>query len=483
MSDLSELTWMLPPFAICLVLTGIHGYLGIHVLSRKVIFVDLAMAQIAALGASYAFLLGYDARRPEEQLIVYSFSLGFTLIGAAVFALTRMRHEKVAQEAFIGITYASAIAIAMLMLSKSTGEGEHLKQMLAGNVLLVTWPEIFKTATIYAAVGAFHWVFRKQFFMISFDPEGAAKEGLKVRLWDFLFYGSFGVVITSSVAIAGVLLVFSYLIVPAVIAVMFAETIGRRIAVGWLAGAVVSLAGMILSYYGDLPTGPAVVACFAALLLAAGLIHMVMSSPSKLGALAKVAVGAFLVTSLAIGSTALRKGSEEHAHEVTFDDLVQALYSTEATAQLDALNHLADRKDGHAVPEILELLRSTSSDRLIEHIAHVLPVFQDPSAVPILLEMCLRDYDPFLTVALARAILELKEPSGIPVLIDMLESDQPELARREAMELLGNLSGKDFGYRPQLSPTENREAIGGWRSWWAEHGSHLKWREQTRRFE
>ena len=181
--------------------------------------------------------------------------------------------------------------------------------------------------------------------MISFDPEGAAKEGLKVRLWDFLFYGSFGVVITSSVAIAGVLLVFSYLIVPAVIAVMFAETIGRRIAVGWLAGAVVSLAGMILSYYGDLPTGPAVVACFAALLLAAGLIHMVMSSPSKLGALAKVAVGAFLVTSLAIGSTALRKGSEEHAHEVTFDDLVQALHSTEATAQLDALNHLADRKD------------------------------------------------------------------------------------------------------------------------------------------
>lgn len=483
MSDLSELAWMAPPLAICLILTGIHGYLGIHVLSRKVIFVDLAMAQIAALGASYAFLLGYDARRPGEQLIVYFFSLGFTLIGAAVFALTRMRHEKVAQEAIIGITYASATAIAMLMLSKSTGEGEHLKQMLAGNVLLVTWPEIFKTAAIYAAVGAFHWVFRKQFFMISFDLEGAAKEGLEVRFWDFLFYVSFGVVITSSVAIAGVLLVFSYLIIPAVIAVMFAETISRRIAVGWIAGAVVSLAGMILSYYGDLPTGPAVVACFAALLVAAGLTHMVMSSPSKLRALAKVAIGAFLVASLGIGSMALRKRSEEHTHEVTFDDLVQTLHSTEPSAQLEALNHLAERRDAHAVPEILELLRNTSSDRLIEHIAHVLPSFQDQSAAPILLEMSRRDYDPFLKVALARAILELKERSGIPVLIDILESDAPELARGEAVELLRNLSGKDFGYRPQRGAAENREAIEGWHSWWAAHGSHLKWREQTRRFE
>ncbi len=150
MTGIGEISWMLGPLVICLVIAGIHGYLGLHVLARKVIFVDLAMAQIAALGATYAYLLGYDARLPEDDLMVYSFSLGFTVVGAAVFALTRMRHEKVAQEAFIGITYVSAAAIAMLILSKSTGEGEHLKQMLVGNVLLVTWPEIMKTAAIYS---------------------------------------------------------------------------------------------------------------------------------------------------------------------------------------------------------------------------------------------------------------------------------------------------------------------------------------------
>lgn len=483
MMGFGEIGWMLGPFAICLVLTGIHGYLGIHVLARKVIFVDLAMAQIAALGATYAYLLGYDARLPEDDFMVYSFSLGFTLVGAAVFALTRMRHEKVAQEAFIGITYVSASAIAMLILAKSTGEGEHLKQMLVGNVLLVTWPEIAKTATIYAAVGAFHWFARKQFFLISDDPEAAAEQGLNVRLWDFLFYVSFGIVITSSVSIAGVLLVFSYLVVPAVIAMMFAETVGKRLALGWGAGAVVSLAGMLVSYYGDLPTGPAVVLCFAILLVVAGLTSMVITSPRKLASLAKIAVGGVFLTALGIGSLALRKQPESHDHNVTFEELVGALRSTEANAQFEALDQLAERGDAHAVPEILELLRSTNSDRLIEHIAHLLPLFEASAAVPVLLELAGRDYDAFLEVGLARAVLELRDPAGLLVLIEILGADEGELAHREAAELLRQFTGKQFEYRPELGLADNDDALEGWRSWWAEHHSHLKWRQEKGVFE
>src|SRR5262245_3829208 len=159
MTHLLELRWMLPPLAMCLVLTGIHGYLGIHVLSRKVIFVDLALAQIAALGSTVAVLLGYNPETAADAQTVYFFSLGFTFVGAAVFALTRMRHEKVPQEAFIGIVYATASALALLLLARSPGESEHIKQMLVGNVLLVTWPTIAKTASIYAAIGAFHWTF------------------------------------------------------------------------------------------------------------------------------------------------------------------------------------------------------------------------------------------------------------------------------------------------------------------------------------
>src|SRR5688572_18759467 len=256
------LKWLGWPFALCVVLVGIHGYLGIHVLERKVIFVDLAMAQIAALGATVALFLGWTPDR--HPLVVYFFSLGFTLAGAAVFSLTRMRHEKVPQEAFIGIVYAVASALVILVLAKSTTAGEHLKGMLVGNILLARWRDIAPTAAIYAVIGAFHWIFREKFFQISKDHEGALKSGLNVRLWDFLFYATFGVVIASSVAIAGVLLVFCFLVVPSVIGVLFGESRLRRLAVAWGAGTLVSILGIGWTFQqGDLPAGPVIVAAFA----------------------------------------------------------------------------------------------------------------------------------------------------------------------------------------------------------------------------
>lgn len=483
MPELAGLQWMIPPLLICLILTGIHGYLGIHILSRKVIFVDLALAQIAALGTTYAFVLGYDPRAPEDATMVYLFSLGFTFIGAAVFSLTRMRHEKVPQEAFIGITYATASAMAMLVLSKSAGEAEHIKYMLVGNVLLVTWPTILKTALLYVAIGAFHFAFREKFLRISFDPERAEAEGIRVRLWDFLFYLSFGFVITSSVAIAGILLVFSYLVVPAACAVLFAERIGARIAIGWGVGTLCSLIGMVVSYYGDLPTGPVVVACFAGLLALAGALHYVWQSEVPLIALGRLAAGALLVTAILYGTLGLRKGEERHVHPAEFQRLVAALHSPEETLQLEAIHHLAEGRDPHAIPELLSLLKRTRSDRVFEHIVRALPAFRDRSTVPSLLELAQNDLDPFLEVDLAEAILKLKDPRGIPLLIQVLEGAEAVLARKKALELLQKDTGETFGYRPEGPIAENRPALQRWRAWWQSRGNHLVWHELKGRFE
>ncbi|HEX7253030.1 MAG TPA: metal ABC transporter permease [Thermoanaerobaculia bacterium] len=259
---------LFPAFVASLILTGIHAYLGVHVVERGVIFVDLSLAQIAALGTTVAYLAGYDL----HSSTAYLFSLAFTFIGAGIFAMSRVhRKTRIPQEAIIGIVYAVSAAVAILVMSKATQETEHLKEMLVGNILSVTWPELFKTAVLYSLVGLFHYIFRKRFLMISMNEAEAERQGISVRLWDFLFYMSFGFVVTSSVAIAGVLLVFCFLIVPSVTAMLFSERLGPRLAIGWSMGVVVSAGGVALSFVLDLPTGATIVATFgAALLIVAG---------------------------------------------------------------------------------------------------------------------------------------------------------------------------------------------------------------------
>lgn len=264
-------SFLIVPFVAGLILTGIHAYLGLHVVERGVIFVDLSLAQIAALGTTVAFLAGHDL----HSTTTYFWSLGFTFIGAAIFALTRVHREtRIPQEAIIGIVYAVSAAAAILAMSKAPEGTEHLKDMLVGNILTVDWPEVIKTAVLYSLVGLFHFIFRKKFLAISLDADAAQASGLNVRFWDFLFYTSFGFVVTSSVAIAGVLLVFSYLIVPSVAAMMFARTIGRRLAFGWLMGAVVSALGIIVSFRADLPTGATIVCTFGVALLLLALVRL-----------------------------------------------------------------------------------------------------------------------------------------------------------------------------------------------------------------
>ena len=259
--DSSTLAFLAAPFAASLILTGIHAYLGVHVVERGVIFVDLSLAQIAALGAAIALMLPVTGGDPHAPS-VYWISLAFTFIGALVFSQIRGHRAHIPQEAIIGICYAVASAAAILAMSKATSESEHLKDMLVGNILAVSWPEVGKTALLYGVVGAFHYVFRHKFLAISMDPKRAEAEGISIRWWDFLFYASFGFVVTSSVAIAGVLLVFCYLIVPSVAAMLYSDRIGKRLAIGWSMGTIVSALGVYLSLALDLPTGATIVCTF-----------------------------------------------------------------------------------------------------------------------------------------------------------------------------------------------------------------------------
>jgi zinc/manganese transport system permease protein len=255
--------FLLAPFVASLILTGIHSYLGVHVVERGVVFVDLSLAQIAALGTTVAVLYGLDPHGSGA----YWTSLAFTFLGAAVFSTIKAHKARIPQEAVIGISYAVASAAAILAMSKSVEQTEHLKDMLVGNILTVSWPEVRYTALVYGAIGLFHYIFRKKFLLISINPQKAEEQGLSIRLWDFLFYASFGFVVTSSVAIAGVLLVFCYLIVPSVAAMLFAERIGSRLAIGWTMGALVSALGVYLSLKVDLPTGATIVCTFGAALV------------------------------------------------------------------------------------------------------------------------------------------------------------------------------------------------------------------------
>jgi len=264
--------FLLAPLVASLVLTGIHAYLGVHVVERGVIFVDLALAQIAALGAVVALLFGLDPHGAHT----YWISLGFTFLGAFVFSTAKARRGHIPKEAFIGIAYAVASAAAILAMSKATGETEHLKDMLVGNILAVSWHELAKTAVLYGLIGIFHYVFRKRFLLISMEPEKAQAQGISVRGWDFLFYASFGLVVTSSVAIAGVLLVFCFLIVPSVAAMLFTDRIGPRLAIGWIMGALVSALGVVLSVKLDLPTGATIVCTFGVVLVLMFLVHLMV---------------------------------------------------------------------------------------------------------------------------------------------------------------------------------------------------------------
>jgi zinc/manganese transport system permease protein len=255
------------PMVACLLLPGILVYYGLHIIRREVIFVDLALAQVATLGTCVCMYLGHEPDDPHN----FFWSLGFTLVGALVFTFTRgSKHARVPQEALIGIIYVVAAAAGILLLSKSPHGKEELQRTLVGDLLTVDAPQIWKTAALYAVIAVVHVIFRKQFIALSFDEERAEAGGMSVRFWDFLFYALFGLIVTSFVQVGGVLMVFSYLIVPAACGTYLASSLGARLVIGWLVATLASAGGLYASYQLDVPTGAAIVCALGlALLIAA----------------------------------------------------------------------------------------------------------------------------------------------------------------------------------------------------------------------
>ena len=252
---------MIPPIAAALIILALHAYLGLHILAREVIFVDLAFAQIAALGTTVGLLFGVELGTPWSVLG----AMGFTLVGAVLFSFTRMEDSPVPQEAIIGIVYVVASA-AVILFAGFTAEGaEHIKETLTGTLIWIDWPTIVKMGAVYLAVGIFHWVVRSKMMAVSFAPERVRR----LRLWDFLFYVSFGIAISFSVDVAGVLMVFSTLVIPGVAALLFTNRFGLALLLAWGVGAVAIVGGIAASFIWDVATGPLLVCSFGAVLVLA----------------------------------------------------------------------------------------------------------------------------------------------------------------------------------------------------------------------
>lgn len=262
------LSFLVAPFIMCLILVGIHCYLGLHVLARGVIFVDLSLAQVAALGATLALLYDFDHHSPWAYFI----ALGCTFLAAGLFAIARKFERFFPQEAVIGIIYALATAAVILVVDRLAHGAEHIKESLIGQILWVDWFDITKTAIIYSAVAIIHFVFRKQFMKSSMDYKAQPS-----FWWDFLFYALFGVIITSSVSVAGVLMVFSFLIVPAIMSTLFFSSVRGRLIFGWLSGTILSAAGLLLSFKWNVPAGALIVVLFTVLPVFALIVLYAMS--------------------------------------------------------------------------------------------------------------------------------------------------------------------------------------------------------------
>jgi zinc/manganese transport system permease protein len=267
------------PLIACLILPWLLVYLGLHIVRRGVIFVDLALAQTAAFGTCISLLFGYDVHDWQS----YAFSLGFTFVGAVLLTFTRSKDQKVPQEALIGIVYVVAAAASILALARSPGGNEELQRSLVGELLVVTSHDVLKTFGLFLAVGIFHLIFRKKFLTISEDPVAAAAAGLNIRWWDFVFYMLFGIVVTSFVHIGGVLLVFTYLVVPAVCATYVVSSLRAKFAVGWAIATIASLVSLLITANVDLPIGAAIVCVLGLVLLVFLVIRKIIRKASGKG--------------------------------------------------------------------------------------------------------------------------------------------------------------------------------------------------------
>jgi zinc/manganese transport system permease protein len=429
---MSLLDIMAAPFAECIVLVAIHTYLGIHVLRRRVIFVDLALAQTAALGTTVGFLFGI---MPESTGAII-FSMLFTFIGAAIFALTRIKGEKVPQEAVIGLFYAIMAASAVLVVQKTQG-AEHMDDILVGSLLWVKWRDVGIAAAAYASIGLIHYAFREQFFLISENPDEAYRRNMRVKAWDFLFYLTFGFVITFSVRVAGVLLVFVFLVAPAIMAFMITDRLKSQLIIGWTMGTVVTILGLLISYTADLPSGPTVVSFYGVVLVLGALAVSIIRAREKKRVVGWIGVGVAATLTIAFGvgafgnwlaSTSL---SQSEQHQLVEKDISRDQEQVESAA---VAQHTA------AIQEMLKWFKdSVPEDELIEYSKR-------------------EDHESKLDFI--RQELDANPKRGLAMLAYFLDVERPtRFFRAEASELLREITGRDFGYDPEQGRGKNKVAL------------------------
>jgi len=456
------------PFAECLVLVGIHSYLGLHVLRRQVIFVDLALAQIAALGTTIAFLFHIDPLSKGA----YVFSLAATILGAAVFSLTRFRREKIPQEAVIGLVYALAAALGILIVGRAPHGAEHIQQILTGQLLWVKGDEVAAAAVVYSLVGAFHFVFRHKFMAISDDPERARAAGINVRLWDFLFYISFGLVITHSVRTAGVLLVFVFLVVPAIMAILITSRLSFQLIIGWGIGLLVSIGGLAFSYRADTATGPTVVSLYGAVLLFVAIFLWVLRSGARWRrALCIVALGCAVSAAMVGGFYGMGRWMGANPYWARTDGKAPR-HAHAAHAHGDEVR-LGDGEGCEGDCPVHRYIHGLEPLD-IEARAGKLAELSDPLFV----EEVLRHVEPDaeeLRLVVARRLSQLDPAAGIPALFELMSRAGVPLFRSDAMDALVLLSRDDFGFDPWDDPgtVTNRMALDRWAKWVEEYSGKL----------
>jgi len=495
------------PLLSCLAVSGVLVYLGMHVVERKVIFVDLALAQIAALGVMWAILMGYD--HETDTLAVSLYSLAFTALGALVFSITRMRHERVPHEALIGIIYVTANAGGLVLADRFALGTEALKELIAGRVALVTPEIVGKLAVTCAVIAAVFVVLHRRLMRISTDPAAAEAAGMFLRGWDFLFYLLFGVLITQCVAVLGVLPVFAYLVIPAVAAAFLFQTVRARLIFGWVFAGVISLAGLETARLSQLDPGPTIVCLFAAALVVLGVGLYVRTRRFAAPVLLRIAGFAVLFAVFVAGTLAFRKAAptDELATAIGFARtgdatkqrqamasfrrfpgdqprwlplVVPMLQDPDRVARGEAVTLLGDTRATAAVGPLSARLATEPDDEVRDRVVRALRAIGDPAAVRALADAAAKETEPDLVVAIAAAAFELAttgQDTDLRRVADaltkiMIDADAPRAARRDALDTLRA--------HADLDPAIQDEAAAA--AWWRDHRAQLAWQTARHRF-
>ncbi len=485
--DPHKLEVLIWPFLASLVVISIHAYLGIHVIERKVIFVDIALAQIAAVGATVAILRGWEPGTAHT----FIYSMGFATLAAAVFAITRTREEHVPQEAIIGLTYAIASAAAILLSALSPHGAEHLAQLVAGNVLFATKEQVKQAALVYAGVGVFHLLCGRRFLLISERPAEAYERKIHVRTWDFLFYLSFAVIITLSVQIVGVLLVFCYLVAPAVFGALFSDRFWPRLAIGWTVSIAVTA---IALYFGfEYTTSPAVMCVFGAALVLGGVVRGILGARDRvLG----IAVAALTGAALVSGGWAVRRfdkppvdgheheedephmhmeapggtGASVHPIGATLADWRKALHDPDASVRGHAIEDIAKHSDVAAAKDVAALLADPKAG-VREAAAEALGTLGSAEAIPSLVQALPKQDDEWVTLKVARALARLGAKEGVPALLALAKDGEAKKVREEALAALLLAAGRD-----------DKQVLVEMSDWWKQNGDKLAWDASRKAF-